>query len=150
APPKGAAAAAKRPVAINRTVPRVSAPPALPVFSDAPTDSELRAARVFAEPLLPLGSSSAVENLDLATAVTQYAKAGKSFETQPFVTFLERQPSSVWRASLQSNLGGRYRAAGYYTRALRAWDDAWSLSKDDRSVPGRAIADLTAGQALDM
>jgi hypothetical protein len=140
----------KRSVVVNRTVPHVAAPALRPAFSAAPTEGELRAARVFAEPLLPLGPSSAAENEALAAAVTQYAAAANPFAIAPFTTFVEQQPSSVWRASLQANLGGLHRASGYYTRALRAWDEAWALSKNDRSVNGRAIADFTAGQALDM
>ena len=145
-----AAANRKPAVAINRTVPRVSPPPSRPVFSEVPTERELRAARVFPEPLIPLGTSSPAENTALAAAITRYASAGRLFDVAPFTEFLQQQPSSVWRASLQASLGGLHRASGYYTRALRAWDEAWTLSKDDTSVAGRAVADLTAGQALDM
>jgi len=86
------------------------------------------------------------ENQVLAAAVTRYAMAANPLAIEPFAEFLKQEPSSVWRASLQANLGGLHRASGYYTRALRAWDEAWMLSKDDRSPAGRAIADFTAGR----
>ena len=49
-----------------------------------------------------------------------------------------------------ANVGALHRRAGYYLRALKAWDEAWTLTKDDVSPNGRAIADLAVGSALDM
>jgi hypothetical protein len=136
-------------VSINKTVPRVSPPPARPVFSEAPTAVEIRTARVFTEPLLPIGVPTAAENAALARAVTAYVTKARASAIEPFTAFLREYPSGAWRASLLVNVGGMHRTAGFLTRALRAWDEAWSLAKDETSMEGRAIADTAAANALD-
>ena len=137
-------------VLINRTVPRVSAPSSGPLFSAQPTDDELRRARVFSEPLVLIGRSSAAENQALAAGVTRYVEGGQALGIEPFGEFLAQHPASGWRASVLANLGALHRRAGYYLRALKAWEEAWTLTKDDASPNGRAIADLAVGNALDM
>ena len=136
-------------MSVNKTVPSVSAPPVRPVFSRSPTESEIRRARVFLEPLVPIGVPAGAENLALARAISDYAEKGQRSDVQPFTEFLREHPSSAWRASLLANLGIMHRASGYYTRALRAWDDAWNAAHEETSADGRAVADLAAAGALD-
>ncbi len=140
----------RQPVSINRTVPRVSAPPLRPVFSSDPEQAEISRARVFPEPLVPLGTPSREENRALAAAVNAYADAGQPLMVEPFLEFLQAHPASAWRPSLLANLGMVHKASGYYTRALTAWADAWELTHGDSSAHGRAVADMAAASALDV
>jgi len=60
-------------VVVNKTAPKVDPPPATPKFSDRPTDAEIFRARVFAEPLVPIGASTAAEeNSALAQALLAF------------------------------------------------------------------------------
>ena len=59
-------------VTVNRTAPQVQPPPAQPVFSDPPTDQEIFRARVFAEPMVPMGPSTPEENRALAQALLTF------------------------------------------------------------------------------
>lgn len=147
APAKALAAPA---VKINRAVPKVSAPPSRPVFSPNPTAAEITRARVFPEPLVPLGTPSDDENRAIAQAINTYAASGRPFDGAPFTAFLAAHASSAWRPALLANLGGLQRAAGYHKRALATWDEAWRATKDDVSEYGRAIADIALASALDM
>lgn len=137
-------------VRVNRTVPRVTPPPAFPQFSAQPSEAEITRARVFSEPLVPLGATVPTENAALAEAITAYLKTGQSEMVAPFRAFLVRFPGSAWRASLLANLGVVYRRTGYHTRALDAWDEAWQVAKARTDLLGRAVADMAVGYWLEL
>ena len=66
-PPRPAA------VAVNRSVPKVTPPPLMPRFSLRPTQEELFQARVFGEPLTPVGGDpSPQQNAALARSLEGY------------------------------------------------------------------------------
>src|SRR5437660_634854 len=71
-PPAMPAPPARQKFAVNRTVPSVQAPPASPAFSEAATDEEIFRARVFAEPLVPIGKTAPSENKALALALRAF------------------------------------------------------------------------------
>lgn len=138
-------------VKVNRTVPKVTPPPAVPLFSPQPTEGELFRARVFEEPLLPVGgSTTAAENRDLAAALSSYLQAGSSENLTAVEAFLESHPSSAWRASLLTNLGIAYRHTGYFSRALRAWERAWDLAKGETDPRAMALADRALGELAEL
>ncbi|MBS1784168.1 MAG: hypothetical protein JST24_01925 [Acidobacteria bacterium] len=94
-------------------------------FVVPPTTQAIRSIRVFQDPLVPVsGVPSDAENGALARAIERYHAAGKTEAVEPFTTFLEGHPDSPWRASLEANLGMTYFHGGYFTRALKVWDDA--------------------------
>ena len=65
------------PVLVNKTVPNVTPPPALPRLPAFPTDAELSRARVFGEPLVPVGGTTTPEqNAALARALEAYLAGG--------------------------------------------------------------------------
>src|SRR5262249_10219613 len=43
-----------------------------------------------------------------------------------------------------------YRRTGYFTRALAAWEDAWSLSKSETDPRSRAVADRALGELAEL
>jgi RHS repeat-associated protein len=138
----------------NRVVPKVQAAPAGPVFSSQPTDAEISSARLFDEPLTPLGAAGRPgENAALATAIRAHLEQKRPEDAAPFETFetfLRAQPDSAWRASLLANLGVAYRRVGYYSRALDRDQQAWDLAKHDTSDAGRAIAFRALGELLEL
>jgi hypothetical protein len=46
-------------------------------------------------------------------------------------------PMSAWQPALLTNLGIVYRRTGYYSRALVAWEQAWSQSKGETEARRR-------------
>jgi RHS repeat-associated protein len=138
-------------IKVNRTIAAFIAPTSVAVFSDAPTDQEISHARVFEEPLIPIGGkTSRDQNRLLAQALSAYLKAGRSSDVTPFTHFLEKFPRSAWRAALSTNLGIVYRKTGYFSKALEAWEDAWKLAKDQTAPEARAICDRAAGELAEL
>jgi RHS repeat-associated protein len=133
-------------VKANQTVPKVSPPPLTPVFSEQPTDQEIFRARVFEEPLVPLGMTSPAENHALTEALTTYLQAGAGEKTESVEAFLSSRPDSPWRPSLLLNLGLVYRHTGYFSRALTGWEEAWKLAKSAPDAHGRAVADRSLAE----
>jgi RHS repeat-associated protein len=129
-------------VKVNRRTPQPAPPPAYPVFSLVPTTKEIVGARVFGEPLLPVGADpSFQENFVLATAITQWLRSGDPENTRPFETFLTTHPTSVWRASVLANLGTFYKRHGYFTRAEARLVEAWEIARHATDANGRAVAE---------
>src|SRR5437867_11691062 len=67
----------ERNVVVNRTVPKVTPISDFPVFTPDPNDDEFFRARVFEEPLVPMGGSTSVEEKRaLAQALLSYLTSG--------------------------------------------------------------------------
>jgi YD repeat-containing protein len=134
-------------VVVNRTVPSVTSVPSFPVFSATPRDEEITRARVFEEPLVPLGGvTNIVENRQLAEALLAYLKGGNSEDLSALERFLQAHPQSAWRVSLLTNMGIVYRRTGYFTRALAVWKEAWNLGKNELLPLEQAIVDRAVAE----
>src|SRR6266852_2688468 len=144
------------PLKVNVTartkLPRGTGSPALrPRFSFLPTDAEISRARVFEEPLIPIGGHpSLVENRALSQALLAYLKPGAQADTQPLTRFLAKYPQSAWRASLLLNLGILYQMTGVTSRALSAWEEAWNIARGEMDLQARALADRAIGELVDL
>ncbi len=116
-------------------------------FSAHPTAQEIFRARVFEEPLVPVGREPTMdENAALAAALSGYSKRTTPDDFSSLVGFLEKHPQSPWNAALLTGLGLEYYNTAYYSRALDAWVKAWPLAKDATDAKGKAIADRAAGE----
>src|SRR3990172_7913146 len=94
------AASEESPVSVNRSVPNVVPPKTGLEFSANPTTQEISRARVFEEPLAPIGGKpGADENAALAAALLGYAKRSGPDDFANLESFLKRHPKSPWAAS---------------------------------------------------
>ncbi len=163
-------------VRIDRRLPPVTSVPEFPVFSGSPTDEEV--ARVLVGPILKmddiswnvgagvLGGSalfsaidrsfthpdqpSIKENRALAQALLACANSGSAQDVSPVEEFLKQFPRSSWRASLVINLGVVYRQTGYFTKALRAFEEAWKLTRNGDGKNTQALANWAVGELASM
>ncbi|HEX7122899.1 MAG TPA: hypothetical protein VF178_11055, partial [Gemmatimonadaceae bacterium] len=103
--------------------------------------------RVFSQPLVPVGETSADDNRVLAAAIRAYL-GGSRDDLAPFARFLADHGDSAWRASLLSNMGVVYARTGFFTRALDAWKEAWDLARDADAPNARAVGDFAMGESL--
>jgi len=132
---------------VNRTVPRVEPPKLGLDFSAKPTTQEIFRARVFEEPLVPIGGEpTADENASMATALRGYSKRTSQDDFSSLTGFLAKHPQSPWRAALLVNLGLEYYNTAHYSLTLPAWSEAWQLAKDATEANGKAIADRAVGE----
>jgi RHS repeat-associated protein len=116
-------------------------------FSALPTDAELEGVSLFSERLVIIGQkTSSPENRALAAAITTYSQGKDKENVTPLTTFLDQYPQSGWNASLLTNLGIIYRAHGYYSRALTAWKQAWTLAKNATAPDTHALADRAVAE----
>ena len=111
----------------------------------------LRRQRIFEEPLQPLGAEpTARENADLQAALAAFERAGDPERMTPFLRYLQAHPNSPWSASLWSNLGAAYHRHGYVSKALEAWQTAWSLSRNVTAGAGRAVPERAGSGLVDL
>jgi len=138
-------------VTVNRRVPRVTVPPSEPQFSASPTVQEIFRARVFSEPVVPVGREpTAEENAALARALLAFHRSGGTDWRRSLGEFLMRHPASPWRPSLLANIGVLHLRAHSFSRALEVWDQAWTAAKDATDVRGRAVADSALAEWLSL
>ena len=103
------------------------------------------------EPIVPVGGTPATEeNTLLAQALTAFHRDGPgNVESQSRSIPCSVSKRQVWRPSLLAGLG-EVQAQGHQDgQALRSWDEAWKLAKDDLpSTRGRAVADYAVAEWL--
>jgi len=135
--------AASQGPAVNRTVPKASAPWEL-AFSSAPRDEEFLHTGLFAEPLAPVAATTVAQNRALAQTVLAYRDAvkqsGANDAVEPLLSFLAAHPTSPWTPALQLNLGIIYRQSGHFSKALDIWQAGWNSSQTLSDRQGRALA----------
>src|ERR1035438_9547623 len=120
-------------------------------FSLQPTELELSSARVFDEPLVPLGGKpSAAENKALANALASYASRGNLDDFSSLTSFLDTFPNSGWCGSLLLHLGVEYYSYGYYSKALDTWEQAWKQCESIQDPKGKAQTDRALGELARM
>jgi YD repeat-containing protein len=120
-------------------------------FSKEPTESEIFNARVFDEPLVPVGGEPQAEDtLALADALTVYSSRTNLDDFSSLTGFLSRFPQSAWNPSLLLHLGTEYYNYGYYSEALDAWEQAWNQFKDINDPKAKTQADRALGELARM
>jgi len=147
APPQASTRSAEK-VVVNRKIPKVTPAPLRPAFSAAATEAEITRARVFEEPLLPVGPTAPNENAVLARALLAYLDGGGSDALAPVQEFLLRFPDSPWKPALLTNLGIVYRRTGHFSRALSVWEQAWNATKALEDPRARPIGDRAIGELM--
>ena len=135
----------------NRNKPRVAGPPDRLMLPDRPSRGDVFAARVFEEPLVPVGGEpSDDDTAALGRALGTFYRRSTQGDTSALTSYLAGHPTSPWRASLLANLGSVHRRLGAFSDAMRVWDEAWGLTKDGSELSARAIADFSISHWLDV
>jgi RHS repeat-associated protein len=141
------AAAAQLPAAPGQSVSPTAPPMPGLRLSAQPTSREIFQARVFDEPLVPLGGEpGAAETAELAAALTVYSRRSGPDDFASLTRFLEHHPKSPWCPALLTGLGLEYYNTAHYSKALAAWQQAWELSKQATGSKEKAIADRAASE----
>jgi hypothetical protein len=78
---------------------------------------------------------------------------------EPLIATAPTSPSLVWMISgrsarscptLLTNLGLAYYRAGYFSKAIDSWEQAWRTGRDVTEIHGKALVDRAFGELLRM
>jgi RHS repeat-associated protein len=117
------------------------------MFSTNPTSLEISQARIFENPLVPVGPDpTADESAALAAALLGYANRFSPDDFSSLTGFLDAYPMSSWSASLLTNLGLEYYNTGHYSKTMDVWQRAWELAYKATDAKGRAVANRAVGE----
>jgi RHS repeat-associated protein len=117
-------------------------------FPASPSAEDIFRARIFDEPLIPMGAEpTPQENADFAAALVDYAECGGPDDFSALEAFLDAHPGSPWNGALLTNLGLVYYRRGHYSRALQAWKNAFPVTMAvtdpaQKPLAGRAVGEL--------
>jgi YD repeat-containing protein len=116
-------------------------------FPASPTAEDIFRARIFEEPLVPMGAEpTPEENADFAAALVNYAECGGPDDFSALTAFLDAHPGSPWNGALLTNLGLVYYRRGHYSRALRAWNSASAVAMTVTDPAQKPLADRAIGE----
>ena len=135
-------------VRVNRTVPKVTPPNLEPAFGADVTTEMIARARMFEEPLMPVGEPSAEENRALGQLLQTIGSMSRDQQAICIDAYITSYPTSAWRPSLQTTAAVLYAREGYFTRAEAHWQQVWDLTSRATEAGPRTIADYTIGQWL--
>lgn len=129
-------------VVVNRAGPTVAVPPV--------SSPSLFPSGVFSVPLVALGGAkpNELEKNALAAALGQYQASQDANRFSSITEFLTAYPNSAYAAALELNLGLNYLSSAYFSKALTAFQAAWSRSNALPDPKGRAIADRAFGELV--
>jgi len=117
------------------------------VLPASPTAEDIFRARVFEEPLVPMGAEpTAQENADFAAALVSYAESDGPDDFSALTVFLDAHPGSPWAGGLLTNLGLVYYRRGHYSRALQAWSSACTVAMTITDPTQKPLADRAIGE----
>ncbi len=121
------------------------------VLGESPEDIEIQTARIFAEPLVPIGEVVLEgENAALGRALNAFTTRVEKDDVSALDEFLTIHPESRWKVALQTNIAILRRKAGYFTEALGRLDEAWALGRAATTPEGRSLAYRAVGELADL
>jgi RHS repeat-associated protein len=117
----------------------------------AVTVQEIYALRKLPEPLVPSGGKvTAAANQRLLDALTAFESRQRSDDFSALERFLTANPQSPWRLAVETNLGILYYHAGYFSKCIPAFLNAWNTGKNASDLKAKALADRAAGEYTKM
>ena len=118
-----------------------------PLLAARPSAADIFRARIFEEPLVPMGGEPTPEqNVDLAAALLSYAECDGPGDFSALTEFLDTHPDSPWAGGLLTNLGLVYYRRGYYSLALQAWRNASTIAMTITAPAQKPLTDRAIGE----
>ncbi len=115
-----------------------------PAIAPAAIASQAR----FPEPLIATAQTTPAEDQGLAAALARYDRRDRVDDYSALTDFLKRFPDSPWRMALLLDLGLEYEHYGYYSRALEAFQGAWSEGREATDAYQKPLADRAIGELV--
>jgi hypothetical protein len=100
----------------------------------------------FAEPLVRTEPTTRIEDVALSRALSAYQARVKTDDFNSLTAFVQQYPHSGWSSALYTNLGFAYLHNGYFSRAIDAWKNAWTLGRRATDPRARVMVDRAVGE----
>lgn len=114
---------------------------AAPAEHAAPGTTQPLLEIAFEEPLTPLGDVRLDVKTKLEQALDEFKTLKKSEAIEPLERFNRETPGNPFEASVHLNCGLSLLRNGWLVRPVAHFESAWKLTRDLKSLQGRAIAD---------
>ena len=92
------------------------------------------------------GEPTAEENAALAEALLRYSRRTTPDDFLSLTAFANNYPRSPWTTALLTGLGLEYYNTAHYSKALAAWQNAWTLVRNESDPRNKAVADRVGGE----
>jgi RHS repeat-associated protein len=120
--------------------------PAAENFGLVPTlAAELRTTHL-AEPLVRTAATTPAEDQALAQALADYSTRANPQDFSSLADFASAHPQSGWTPALLTDLGLSYLHDGFFSQAIKSWQQAWLLGKDATDPRAKAVVDRAVGE----
>lgn len=143
--------------------PSVSKPAAIyapkaPPQPELPPPPPMRFVPGLEEPLVATAVTNSEEDADLDAAIAAYRRgpvtsgspADFADYAKPLVSYISEHQGSAWNSALFLNLGIGYYHAGYFTRALASWQQAWDIGRYATTPQAMLMVDRALGELARM
>lgn len=98
------------------------------------------------EPLIATGATTPDEDAALADALTDYGRRKKNDDVAALEGFVLSHPESAWSTAVLTNEGILYAHYGYFTKAIKSWEEAWHRGRMAQDPRARALVDRALGE----
>jgi len=113
-----------------------------------PTTQDLRLARLFNEPLFPVGGkASSADDAALATALLAFSQKRDRKVMEDYIAGNQQSP---WLASVLVDVGLIEFQDGYFTTAINDYQQAWNLGKNETDKVGKLVIDRAVAELIKM
>lgn len=126
-----------------------------PVQQAMPAPAASRIVPNLEEPLVATGPTTPEEDAALTAATNKFSALSASPAdfpdmATPLLAFLTKYPTGGWALAVQTNLGLGYYNAGYYSRAIAAFEQAWHLGRSSEIIEAKRLTDRAVAELLRM
>jgi hypothetical protein len=104
----------------------------------------------FEEPFIATGPTGVVEDRALRKAIAVFRRRAALDGFIALDKFLKKYPKTSWRTAVLTNLGLSCFHHGFFSRALRAWQAAWTCGHSFTEPYAKAMTDRAFGELVRM
>lgn len=102
------------------------------------------------EALVPWRQPTLEERSGLQAALTQFRQRSGSDSLAVLEGYVDAHPASPYRVAVLTNLGLAQYRAGYFSRAIQTWQQAWREHASADGTPAQPLVDRAVGELIRM
>lgn len=116
--------------------------------ADAVSDADLLSLNGFAVPLIPSGPTTPSQNTAFSAAANSWLQRQSQDDFTALRSFANS--NSPWKMTALLNLAAAYYQAGWFSKALETYEEAWEAGRTLTTESGRSLANQAAAGKMGM